>query len=267
MKIRVLPLVMTGAGLLLVLKAAGLVTGGHYAFEAETVQPPHRVVEATYRPLAVSRAPGTSYYDPIVTGSLPPKKEEPETAAEPAADAEQAGEAVTEAPAEVKPVEPPPPADMSASERALLDRLQSRRQELDGRAQELDLRESLLRAAEQKLEGELATLKSTEERISAVQAAKKAEEDARLKDLVTMYENMKPKQAAAIFDGLDLKVLVDLTTQMNPKKSGEIIAKMTPDMAQRLTVALARKQMENAAASAPAAATELPKIESRAPGQ
>jgi len=264
MKVRVLPLAMTGAGLLLVLKAAGLASSGHYAFEAGP-PPPQAVVAPTYRPLAVARAPGTSFYDPEITGSVPPKKADPppgppasEEKAEDAAKAEEG--AAAGAAQEV------PPPEMSASERALLDRLQSRRQELEGRAQELDLRESLLRAAERKIEDELAALKSTEERIAAAEAARKAEEDARLKDLVTMYENMKPKQAAAIFDGLDLKVLVDITTKMNPKKSGEIIAKMSPDAAQRLTVALARRQKKDAAASPPAT-DALPKIEGRAPGR
>ena len=43
---------------------------------------------------------------------------------------------------------PAPGAPVSASERAILERLQSRRQELEARAREIDIRESLLKAAE-----------------------------------------------------------------------------------------------------------------------
>ena len=48
------------------------------------------------------------------------------------------------------------PRPASAGERALLERLQERRQELDARARELDLRESMLKAAEKKLETQTA---------------------------------------------------------------------------------------------------------------
>ena len=41
---------------------------------------------------------------------------------------------------------------VSASERAILERLQARRQELEARAREIDIRESLLKAAEKRIE-------------------------------------------------------------------------------------------------------------------
>ena len=37
-----------------------------------------------------------------------------------------------------------------------------------------------------------------------------------------MYENMRPKDAAKIFDRLDLKIQVDLVAQMNPRKMSDI---------------------------------------------
>ena len=52
------------------------------------------------------------------------------------------------------------PRSASAGERALLERLQERRQELDARARELDLRESMLKAAEKKLETQTAVEKA-----------------------------------------------------------------------------------------------------------
>ena len=56
-----------------------------------------------------------------------------------------------------------------------------------------------------------------------------------------MYENMKPKDAARIFDRLDMKILVDVSTQMNPRKMSDILAQMSPDAAERLTVRLANR--------------------------
>src|SRR5690606_11431713 len=91
-----------------------------------------------------------------------------------------------------------------------------------------------------------------------MEAAQKAEEEQKIKDLVVMYENMKPKQAAAIFDRLDMNVLVRVTTQMDPKKTSDIIARMEPAAAERLTVALAKREVKNPEAQDP---SSLPKIE------
>jgi flagellar motility protein MotE (MotC chaperone) len=279
MKLRVLPLVMACTGLLLVLKAAGLVLTGHYAFEAPSPQAATAAIAVapTYRPSAAART-GNSWsmpadggnYDPIVTGSLPPKKPKPEAAPKPAEEAKPAEAGHGAAPAADANSEAVPadaldqlqknnPDNLSSAEKALLDRLQARRQDLDARSQELDLRENLLRAAEKKIEEQLAELKAVEDRITAAEEARKAEEDAKLKDLVIMYENMKPKEAAQIFDVMDMKVLVEVASKMAPKKAGEVIAKMEPAVAERLTVALAKR--EEAKAAAPANPSNLPKIE------
>jgi flagellar motility protein MotE (MotC chaperone) len=69
---------------------------------------------------------------------------------------------------------------------------------------------------------------------------------------------MKPKEAAAIFDVMDLKVLVEVTSKMAPKKAGDVIAKMEPAVAERLTVALAKREATTTPVSGP---QNLPKIE------
>lgn len=144
----------------------------------------------------------------------------------------------------------------SPGERALLERLQERRQELESRGRDLDLREGLLKAAEKRLESRIGELKEIEARINGG-AEKRAEaETTRLKGVITMYENMKPKEAARIFDRLDLKILYDVARQMNPRRMSDILAQMNPEAAERLTVELANR-------SGGAATAELPKIEGR----
>ena len=56
-----------------------------------------------------------------------------------------------------------------------------------------------------------------------------------------MYESMKPKEAARVFDRLDVKVLIELVGHMNPRKVSEILAVMDTAAAERLTMALARQ--------------------------
>jgi len=146
----------------------------------------------------------------------------------------------------------------SGAERAILERLAERRQQLDARARELDIREGLIEAAEKRMEAKLTELKDIEAHITAAKAANDGAESARFKGLATMYESMKPRDAAKIFDRLDIGVLMEVTSQINPRRMSDILAQMTPDTAERLTVELA-----NRARLVAKAGGELPKIEGR----
>ena len=73
-----------------------------------------------------------------------------------------------------------------------------------------------------------------------------------------MYESMKAKDAAKIFDGLDMRVLIDVAKAINPRTMSEILAQMLPENAQRLTVELAARPAPKDAA---AQAADLPKIQ------
>jgi flagellar motility protein MotE (MotC chaperone) len=152
------------------------------------------------------------------------------------------------------------PTSISPAERAVLERLQDRRRELEQRERELDLRENLIKAAEKRLEARLAELKEMEVRLSAAMQRKDDAEAARLKSLVAMYENMKPRDAAKIFDRLDRRVLIEVATQISPRRMADILAQMSPESAERLTVELATRGKD---ADASAAVNELPKIEGR----
>ena len=60
---------------------------------------------------------------------------------------------------------------VSASERAILERLQSRRQELEARAREIDIRESLLKEAEKRIETKVDEMKAVEAKTAADERA------------------------------------------------------------------------------------------------
>ncbi len=146
----------------------------------------------------------------------------------------------------------------SGAEREILQRLQQRREELDKRARELDIRENLVKAAEQRITAHLSEIKEVEGRIKTETVQKDQAEAGRFKSLVTMYESMKARDAAKIFDGLDMDVLIKVASSMNPRTMADVMAQMTPNIAQRLTVALASKAQAVAKNDGPA---ELPKIE------
>ena len=143
--------------------------------------------------------------------------------------------------------------------RAVLERLHSRRQELDARAREMDIRDSLLKAAEKRVESQVQDLKATESRIAAANEQKSEADAARFKGIVTMYENMKPKDAAKVFDRLDIAVLYQIASQIAPRKLSDIVGQMQPENAERLTVEIARR----AGGEKSACLSDLPKIEGR----
>jgi flagellar motility protein MotE (MotC chaperone) len=69
---------------------------------------------------------------------------------------------------------------------------------------------------------------------------------------------MKPKDAAKVFDHLEMPVLIEIATQIAPRKMSDILGLMSTDAAQRLTVEMARRAGSDQSASA-----DLPKIEGK----
>jgi len=192
------------------------------------------------------------YGPPEYTGSVAAK---PDATAPAAAEKSAAPEVSTTAPAEPKP-------SYSPGERAVLESLAQRRQELETRAREIDVRDSLLKAAEKRIEQRLQELKELEARVNGTISKKDEEEAAKFKSLVSMYENMKAKDAAKVLDRLNMRVLIEVVNAMNPRRMADILAQMAPDVAERLTLEIASRSGAIDKAQMPAPA-DLPKIEGR----
>lgn len=277
---RLLPLVLAAIIGLVVLKTMGLVLDGGYIFTDREAPPPAKPASWARQMFNFpSGSGGASAIDPSdITGSVEEKKEaKPEGKSE--GKAESKAEAKPEAKSEGKDKAPEskeaakpaeggrvvdlsalaqPGGGVSASERAILERLAERRQELDARAREIDIRENLLKAAEKRIESKVSEMKAAEARIgSATEQKGKADAD-RFKDLVTMYESMKPKDAAKIFDRLEMSVLIQVASKIAPRKMSDIVGLMQPEAAERLTVELARR-----AGGDPTSPSSLPKIDGR----
>lgn len=281
---RLIPAVILGATGLLALKLISWTgVGDHFNFTplADQVAPRSAVVtpDGAYNPndfKGMTQMWGRAREPyvinaPDTTGSVPAKDTKP------------AGDAKTTEgkPGTAEPAAQPPPADsairdrsavmnqgqraMSPAERALVERLGERREQIEARQRELDLREKLLETAERKLDGRVGELKAVEEKLDAKKDEKEGSEAQGLKKLVIMYENMKPKDAARVFDRLPSDVLVPMVLQMNPRKMSEVMASMSADAAEKLTVALANRARAargdgTAAVAAPMPSTELQAI-------
>jgi flagellar motility protein MotE (MotC chaperone) len=242
--IRVIPVVLVAIFGLAVLKIAGLVIDGGYVFDYQVSQPAKR--SWAQDNLGYPSSAKTDTAD--ITGSV--KKEEPKPAA-PAAEAPKPDGVV------VFPDQNP--QSVSPSERAILERLQARRQELEQRAREIEIRESLLKSTEKRIEGRVEEMKATEAKISTATGQKAEQDSARFKGIIIMYESMKPKDAAKVFDRLEMSVLYEIASQIAPRKMSDIMGLMQPEAAERLTVELARRAGTEKSTST----AELPKIEGK----
>lgn len=120
--------------------------------------------------------------------------------------------------------------------------LSQRRADLESKERELTTREALLRAAEQELDRKYEELSQLRSQIEALLQQQSEEEIARIRSLVKIYETMKPKDAARIFDTLDLDILASVTSEMSERRLSPILAAMNPERARTVTTILAEQK-------------------------
>lgn len=128
----------------------------------------------------------------------------------------------------------------------LLQGLRHQRELLDKRSAALDAREAAMAAAQHALEQRLAEIEHRQAELASLQSDRQAQEQTGLQGLVKLYEDMRPPQAAAIFDALDLRVLLPLLDKMNERKAAAIMGAMQPERARFATQALAKYRIERA---------------------
>ncbi len=143
------------------------------------------------------------------------------------------------------------PDQLSRSEIQLLQQLSKRRDLLDRRARQLNQRASLLKAAEQKLMDRQTELASIRTEIKRLLGDLDDKEKKRITNLVKIYETMKPKKAAKIFDELNMAVLLAVVERMKARKVAPVIAAMKPGRAREVTSALSKRKVAAPAAPSP----------------
>ncbi len=122
----------------------------------------------------------------------------------------------------------------------LLQQLANRREEIDARAEEITLREGLLKAAETRIDKKIQEIKRLETTIQKLIKTHDDQEEAKMQSLVKIYENMKPKDAAQIFEELDIDTLLMVAERMKERKLAPVMAQMRPEKAKDMTVELTK---------------------------
>ena len=142
------------------------------------------------------------------------------------------------------------PTLLTQAEIDLLQQLADRRETLDARQRELEVREGLLNAAESRIDKKIEELKTLESTINELVAEYDQQQVTKIKSLVKIYENMKPKDAARIFEELDMDTLLLVAERMKERSLAPVLAAMNPAKARDVTVDLARRRQLPQAAAA-----------------
>jgi flagellar motility protein MotE (MotC chaperone) len=139
---------------------------------------------------------------------------------------------------------PPSLADMaglSQSEVQVLQALSARRVALDQRSTQMETQDELMAAAEHRLDERLAELHQLEDTVNELLGHLDEAQEQRINGLVDVYQRMRAKDAATVFDGLDDGVLVLVAGRMRQANLAEVMGKMDPDRARHLTQMLAER--------------------------
>jgi flagellar motility protein MotE (MotC chaperone) len=131
----------------------------------------------------------------------------------------------------------------SASQVNVINALAKRRKELDAREITLNTQANMIAAAEARVDAKIDQLKTLQTQIAALLVQRDDAQKAQVNALIKTYgpDGMKAANAAAIFNNLPDEVLIPVAQGLKPGDLGQILAKMNPDAAQKLTVKLANK--------------------------
>lgn len=247
-RLRIIPITIVVASLFLMIKMVDLIQGGQKLSESILVS-------------QVQAQPAEE--KPAAPEGEKPAEKSPEAPAEAKTEAKPEGEAKEEAKDKnANPNVSSTPGDIADRrftnvEVELLQKLSRRREELDSWEKNLQIKETALNATEKRIDEKIQQVEAMKKAVSAALVEYNKIEDAEVTSLVKIYENMKPAEAARIFDELERPILLIIIDRMSEKKAAPILAAMDPKRAKQVTVDLAeqRRLKNNTIGSANSAAS------------
>ena len=189
-----------------------------------------------------------------LAGNGPPPTAQSATAQSANAQSPAAPSTTTPAPnltagAKAEVIASPPAVQMSdppvsEAERGILLDLRKRRTELETREAALSSREGLLSATEKRLSMRAEELTDLQRRLEALEKTRNERDEESWRGLVKLYETMKPREAAAIFNDLDRAVLLAVLDRMKESKAAPVLAAMQAERARQITTELAQRRTQ-----------------------
>lgn len=132
------------------------------------------------------------------------------------------------------------PTLFTQAEIDLLQQLADRREKLEARQREMEVREGMFNAAEARIDKKIKELKELRTTIEALVKTHDEQQKAKIASLVKIYENMKPQDAARIFEEMEMDTLLQVVEKMQERRLAPILAKMNPTKAKEVSVELTR---------------------------
>ncbi len=141
--------------------------------------------------------------------------------------------------------DPQPPAQAEATCLAnpdvsgLLKDIRERQAQLETREQEIAGRRLVLDDLEQRIAVELETLRVARKRLEETLAIADSAAENDLVRLTSVYENMKPKNAADLFAVMDMTFAAGFLSRMKPQAAAGILSEMPAETAYSISVVMA----------------------------
>ncbi len=119
--------------------------------------------------------------------------------------------------------------------------IEGRAEALDARELALDGREQALAAAQEMVESRLARLEAAEVRLRDLIEMSDTAAEADLARLTTVYETMRPEEAAAVFGQMEPSFAAGFLSRMRPDAGAALLAELPPETAYSISVLLATR--------------------------
>lgn len=127
----------------------------------------------------------------------------------------------------------------SADEGSFLAALQAREAALSAREAAFADRLAEMQRAEVEMDNKLQQLRGAEQAIRATIAMAETASQSDVAQLTTVYENMKPKEAAALFAEMSPEFAAGFLGMMRPEAAALIMTQLEPETAYSFSVVLA----------------------------
>jgi flagellar motility protein MotE (MotC chaperone) len=126
----------------------------------------------------------------------------------------------------------------------LLFAIREREMQLEEREKALLDREQLLNTAQIQLKDQIAHLEDVEKRLAETIAMADGAAERDVARLTSVYENMKPKSAAEVFETMDVSFAAGFIARMRPDAAAEVLSAMSTDRAYAITAVMAGRNSE-----------------------
>lgn len=132
----------------------------------------------------------------------------------------------------------------SAEMQAMLTAFKKREANLAEREAELEDRMRALEIADEAIDKKLQDLQQAEQKLLATLALADGAAEQDVTKLTTVYEQMKPKDAAALFEEMDPTFAAGFLARMKPEAAAGVMAGLSPEAAYTISVVLAGRNGE-----------------------